>query len=159
MNPTDGFTHLTHILQASIAPVILVSGIGLLLLSLTNRLGRLIDRSRQLAREMPSAKGSQRTQIDAQISVIFQRARYLKFATLMSGLGILLLAVLIIGLFLCSLLALDGSAVIVVLFVSILLCLICSMSAFLLEVNLSLEALKVELGERRLAGSKDHPDP
>jgi len=41
-----------QILTASIAPVIVISGIGLLLLSITNRYGRAIDRVRLLAREL-----------------------------------------------------------------------------------------------------------
>ena len=37
-------------LQACITPVALISGVGLLLLTITNRLGRTIDRTRQLVR-------------------------------------------------------------------------------------------------------------
>ena len=36
-------TDLVPILQMAIGPVILISGVGLLLLSMTNRLGRAID--------------------------------------------------------------------------------------------------------------------
>lgn len=149
MNPENELVVLTHYLQASIAPVILISGIGLLLLSMTNRLGRLIDRSRQLAREITTVPPDQRGQINAQIDVIFKRAHYLKFATFMSGLSILLVALLIICLFLCSLFSVNGTLPIVALFIGILLSLIASMSAFLLEVHLNLTALKVELDDRR----------
>ncbi len=43
-----------QILTASIAPVIVISGIGLLLLSITNRYGRAIDRARLIMRELQS---------------------------------------------------------------------------------------------------------
>ena len=36
---------LIPILQLAIGPVILISGVGLLLLTLTNRFGRLVDRA------------------------------------------------------------------------------------------------------------------
>jgi len=39
-------------LQACITPVALISGVGLLLLTITNRLGRTIDRTRQLVAEL-----------------------------------------------------------------------------------------------------------
>src|SRR4051812_29821403 len=39
---------LVPTIQVAIGPVILISGVGLLLLSMTNRLGRVIDRARQL---------------------------------------------------------------------------------------------------------------
>ena len=41
-------TELIPILQIAVGPVILISGVGLLLLSMTNRLGRAIDRARIL---------------------------------------------------------------------------------------------------------------
>ena len=46
---------LIPVIQTSVGPVILISGIGLLLLSMTNRLGRIIDRSRLLVEALPSA--------------------------------------------------------------------------------------------------------
>ena len=45
-------TELIPILQIAIGPVILISGVGLLLLSMTNRLGRAIDRARILRQEL-----------------------------------------------------------------------------------------------------------
>jgi hypothetical protein len=45
-------TSVVQILTASIAPVIVISGIGLLLLSITNRYGRAIDRARLIMREV-----------------------------------------------------------------------------------------------------------
>ena len=39
---------LLPVLQTAIGPMILISGIGLLLLTMTNRLGRAIDRTRTL---------------------------------------------------------------------------------------------------------------
>ena len=38
------------ILQLAIGPVIVISGVGLVLLSMTNRFGRVIDRSRSLTK-------------------------------------------------------------------------------------------------------------
>ena len=42
---------IVPVLQMATGPVILISGIGLLLLTMTNRLGRAIDRARSLSRE------------------------------------------------------------------------------------------------------------
>ena len=46
---------LIPVLQVAIGPVILISGVGLLLLSMTNRFGRVIDRARSLARSLDDA--------------------------------------------------------------------------------------------------------
>ena len=48
-------TSVVQILTACIAPVIVISGIGLLLLSITNRYGRAIDRARLIMRELQSS--------------------------------------------------------------------------------------------------------
>lgn len=53
---------LVPVLQVSIGPVILISGVGLLILSMTNRLGRVIDRGRILDRELrPGSASDSRT--------------------------------------------------------------------------------------------------
>ena len=53
-------TELTPILQAAVGPVILISGVGLLLLSMTNRFGRVADRSRQLGEALRNAPLAER---------------------------------------------------------------------------------------------------
>ncbi len=40
---------LVPILQTAIGPTILISGVGLLLLAMTNRLNHILDRTRQLS--------------------------------------------------------------------------------------------------------------
>ena len=42
---------LIPVIQTAVGPVILISGVGLLLLSITNRFGRIVDRARLLARD------------------------------------------------------------------------------------------------------------
>ena len=43
---------LIPILAASIAPVIVISGVGLRLLSMTNRYSKVIDRARELIKDL-----------------------------------------------------------------------------------------------------------
>ena len=51
MSPTS-LEQIIPVLRDAIGPVILISGVGLLLLTMTNRLGRAIDRARQLQNEL-----------------------------------------------------------------------------------------------------------
>ena len=48
---------IVPVLQVATGPVILISGIGLLLLTMTNRLGRTIDRARIFAGNCRDASG------------------------------------------------------------------------------------------------------
>jgi len=136
---------LIPILQIAIGPVILISGVGLLLLTMTNRLGRVVDRSRLLARERRQMEGAGRVRCDAQIAILVRRARLIRLAILLAGSSVLLAALLIIVLFLTALLGLEDAWLIAALFVAGMLSLIGALVAFLLDINLSLVALELEV--------------
>ena len=55
-------------LQAAVGPVILISGVGMLLLSMTNRLGRTIDRARQLVDAKRGSSAEEHRRYDAEVS-------------------------------------------------------------------------------------------
>ncbi|TDU66571.1 uncharacterized protein DUF2721 [Prosthecobacter fusiformis] len=131
-------------LQFSIGPVILISGIGLLLLSMTNRYGRVIDRTRHLANDLRTA-GDDRPKLLQELTILARRARIIRAAIALSAVSVLLVALLIIGLFLGSLLSLNVAAIIVILFVLCLLSLIGSLLLFIFDINLSLKALWLEM--------------
>ena len=52
---------LVPVLQVAIGPVILISRIGLLLLSMTNRYGRIVERSRIVPATRRDAAGDEKT--------------------------------------------------------------------------------------------------
>src|ERR1044071_7185793 len=91
-------------LQVAIGPVILISGVGLLLLSMTNRLGRVIDRSRQLCEAVRRFTGEDRERMIAQLRIFSRRARLIRLSIGLATASVLLAAVLIIALFLSPLL-------------------------------------------------------
>lgn len=132
-------------LQLSIGPVILISGVGLLLLSMTNRFGRIIDRSRRLARDLSAAPGEDRGKILAQLAILSRRAKIVRAAIALGVASVLLAALLVISLFLGALFQLSIAAGIVGLFTLCMLCLISSLLFFISDVNLSLRAFWLEM--------------
>jgi len=148
------FHDLVPTLQLAIGPVILVSGIGLLLLSMTNRFGRVIDRSRASATELQSAAAEDRDRIIAQIRVLVRRARIVRSAIALAAVSVLLAGLLIISLFLAALLDIDLSVPIVLIFSGCILALIASLILFISDINLSLNALWLELPEECLRGAE-----
>src|SRR5690242_5924081 len=102
--PTSSLNQIIPVLQVAIGPVILISGVGLLLLTMTNRLGRAIDRARQLARELRELEGEDRKHVQVQVATIYRRARVIRLTIALASLSVLLAAVLIIMLFLTALL-------------------------------------------------------
>jgi hypothetical protein len=144
--PTTQLSQLIPVLQTAVGPVILISGVGLLLLSLTNRFGRAVDRARQLLREMRGASEDARKRLAGQVANLYERARLIQRAIVFSTLSLLFAAVLIITLFFTALMKWESALVITLLFICCLVSLIVSLIAFIMDIRLSLQALKLELG-------------
>lgn len=148
---------LIPVLQVAIGPVILISGVGLLLLAMTNRYARIIDRTRQLRQELPQVGGGQRAVDLAQLRVLLEQARLLRSALALAATSVLLASILVIAVFLGALLNLSSAGVVVTLFVSCLLSLILSLGFFLRDINLSLRALRLEVGPLEEPGPGQAP--
>jgi hypothetical protein len=147
--PATPLSELIPVLQVAIGPVILISGVGLLLLTLTNRYGRTIDRSRLLVRELRELVGADRTRLEGQIQILYRRARLIRLSILLAGVSVLLASLLIIVLFLTALWKLEVGLLISLLFIACMVSLSGSLVAFIRDMNLSLGALKLELGHRK----------
>ena len=132
-------------LRDAVSPVILISGVGLLLLTMTNRLGRAIDRSRILKRELKDLAGTDRVLIQAQIDILFRRAKIIRFSILSAVLSALMAALLVGTVFVCALLGWGLAWFAVITFIACLVSLSVSLIAFLGDIDLSLKALKLEL--------------
>jgi len=134
-------------LQLSIGPVILISGAGLVLLSMTNRYARVIDRARILAESLRQNSTGKNERILSQIQIIAQRARNLRLAIACVSTSLLLAAVLVISLFLITLLHIYAVGLIIVLFTLCMAALSLGLIIFIQDVNNSMAALRIELGD------------
>jgi hypothetical protein len=142
-------------LRDAIGPVILISGVGLLLLTMTNRLGRAIDRSRQLKQEFVNRTGEELEQTRAQVNILYRRATIIRRSIILAAASASLASILIVALFVGALFQIDFVWFVGLTFVACMLSLLCSMIAFIIDINLSLVALKLELDsvlEKRSAG-------
>ena len=146
MNNAITISQLLPILQTSIGPVILISGVGLLLLTLTNRFGRMLDRSRQLNQEYAAnPTGAKSEPLRTQIEIMMRRAGILRLSITLGAITVLLDAVLMLLLFLAAWLHLELSGLIAAVFCVALLSLIASMLAFIRDMNLALHAVRLEV--------------
>jgi hypothetical protein len=147
--PPTSLEQIIPELRDAIGPVILISGVGLLLLTMTNRLGRAIDRARQLKTEMPRRTEAEREQVQAQVAIIYQRAKLIRMSITLAALSALLAAALVVTLFLTALLQWQNGWPVSLIFIGCMVSLIASLVAFIRDINLSLRALKLELGDDR----------
>jgi len=148
-----GLSELIPLLQVAVGPVILISGVGLLLLSLTNRFGRAVDRSRQLIHELRQAGEPDRRHLKSQVEVLYRRARLIQISIILGATSVLFAALLIITLFFTALMRWDSAVILGLLvslfFIGCLLTLIGSIVTFIMDIHLSLKALKLEMGQEK----------
>ena len=138
---------LVPVLQTAVSPVVLISGVGLLLLTMTNRLGRIVDRARSLAMRLKDAGSEDPEPLHAQLAILSQRAKMLRRSIALAAFCVLFAALLVISLFVASLAGVDLPWLSAVFFILSLLCLIASLVEFILDVNRSLEATALEVGK------------
>jgi hypothetical protein len=136
---------LIPVLQTAIGPTILISGVGLLLLTMTNRLARTIDRARITARELPAVSEGDRVKGAEQVRILWRRARLIRLAIALASTSALFAAILIIVLFVTALLQAESAWLICTLFIICLACLVGSLVVFIHDINQGLAALRLEL--------------
>ncbi len=136
---------LIPVLQISIGPVILISGVGLLLLSMTNRLSRVIERARNLLSFSETVAGPIKERTLAQIDILWGQAQLIRKSILFAAVSVLSAAMLIIVLFVTALFGLEDAWLISILFMVCLFSLIASLITFITDINRSLGAFRMEL--------------
>lgn len=140
-------------IQLAITPVILITGLGSLLLTMTNRMGRIVDRTRALAGQARTATAvGERAHFESQLRILYRRAKIIRLAVTLVASSMFFSGLLVVMIFLAALLAISLTAPILGVFVVSVLLLLASLAAFLRDIFLSLKALGVEV-ERAL----DHP--
>lgn len=141
---------VVQILTASIAPVIVISGVGLLLLSITNRYGRAIDRARLLARDLEESdpESARRRHLNDQLGFTNERAHVLRSSMLYASTSIFFVSLTVLSLFAEQLLQLQKDFIAVPFFALCLISLVVSIYYSIRDITMSLSALELEVSER-----------
>ena len=137
----ENLESLTRVLQASISPVALVSGVGLLILSQTNRFSRVTDRLRELASERKAGAKSD-PRLDRQIDIFLRRARLLRLSIGAALFCVLFASMMVLMVFAMAVFDLPAQALVLCLFAVSLGSLILSLLVFLADMHLSLKAVE-----------------
>lgn len=131
-----------HIIQLAIAPVFLLTGVGTNMLVLTNRLARIIDRSRTLEERLEEPEGHTAEKEQAardELQVLFRRARKINRAIFLSTTCALLICMVVAALFVTDALDLRLASVIAGMFVLAMVSLTGSFVYLLREILLATE--------------------
>lgn len=129
-------TTIAHAIQLAVAPVFLLTGVAGILSVLTNRLARIVDRSRFLHGKSLSAEETNEA-IQTELKSLKQRARLIHWAIGLCTASMLLICSVVAVLFLGSFITLNMAVVIASLFVAAMFCLIMALLNFICEIFLA----------------------
>jgi hypothetical protein len=140
LGPTMPLGDIAHVIQLAIAPVFLLTAVGTLLMVLTNRLGRAVDRRRLLVARAPGLQDPVAAQAVAELGYLDRRVRIIYVAIALAVLCALLICILIAMAFVDAFLPMDFGRIIAVFFVLAMLALIGTLACFLREIFLAVSA-------------------
>ena len=136
--------NVAHIIQLALGPVFLLSGVGITLSMLTQRLSRIVDRARTLEdrREVTNSEPKLKV-IDKDLRVILRRSRYINSAIALCTTSALLTALVVTLLFASAFTPMSVGGVIAVMFVASMVCLSTAFLMFLIEVRIATNTLRI----------------
>ncbi len=134
---------IAHSIQLSVAPVFLLSGIGVFLGVLTNRLGRVVDRARPLEEKFEAASGPQADVLRARLRALARRARLINASITLATVSALLVAIVVALLFASAFVRFSLALPVAVLFVGSMFALVGALLAFLVEVRIATVTVRI----------------
>jgi hypothetical protein len=139
-------SNIGHVIQLAIAPVFLLTGVGTNLMVLTNRLARIIDRSRVLEDRLETGANEQYTN---ELDVLYQRSHLINLSITLSTTCGLLVCLVIAMLFLGDTTNVKLDQYIAACFVLGMLALIGSFSYLLREIFIASSNMRSRGRSRR----------
>jgi hypothetical protein len=155
----ESLSSLLPLIQLAITPVILISGMGALMITLTNRMARIVDRTRELAEAMPGATDDQRAHLEDQLQIMWRRSLMLRRAVTCNGLSMLVSCFMIVAIFVIAKFEVPLASVVLGLFVASIFFLGASLVDFLRDIFVSLHALKLQVDRARGKPTTNPPWP
>ncbi|HLQ24188.1 MAG TPA: DUF2721 domain-containing protein [Gemmatimonadales bacterium] len=131
---------VAQVIQLSVAPVFLFSGVGTMLVVLTNRLARIVDRTRALEGRPDGA--TENAAFLLELDTLHRRAYLIDWAVSLSTLAALLICCVVGVLFVGSFLNAAVTRPVAVCFVAAMAALIGALVFFLREILLATSGLR-----------------
>jgi hypothetical protein len=140
--------NVAKLIQLALGPVFLLSGVGITLSMLTQRLARIVDRARNLEdlRERTSEEARLK-RIDKDLRAIWRRTKYINGAIALSTISALLTTLVVTILFASEFTPMAAGVIVAVIFSAAMICLSLAFLMFLIEVRIAINTLRI--GEHR----------
>ncbi|MBA3315870.1 MAG: DUF2721 domain-containing protein [Planctomycetota bacterium] len=141
---------LAHAIQLAVAPVFLLTGVGAILNVLTNRLARIVDRTRVLEEGDGPVRDAYATA--AELVVLRRRGTLINSAIRFCTFSALLVSGVVAAIFLGTFVRIDFSLIVAATFVLAMLSLMAGLVSFLREVQAAIRFVRSHVGSRERPG-------
>jgi hypothetical protein len=141
MDAPSHVASVAQVIQAAVAPVFLLAGVGTTLNVLATRIGRIIDGARRMESRLPTAGPDEVRELHSRLRVLSRRATLINRAIALCVLSGLLVSLVVAALFVSASLYIDLASPIAVTFVIALLSLAAALLLFLREVFIATRSL------------------
>lgn len=146
-NCTETMEDFGSIIQATLTPVTLISGVGLLLLSMVNRYNHALDRVRLLLRDLHTRSESERKKLTQSINIIYARCRLIRRAILCVALSVVASGAIVLQTAIEALFGFQAFTIKALLLVLSIGLVVAAAILFVIEVTYSLHAVEIEIEE------------
>lgn len=144
MDTATEANQISHVIQLSVAPVFLLTGVGAMLNVLSARLSRTVDRARAFEARYATASTIEQDLLRAELRLQAHRARLTYAAMALCVICALLICSVIVALFASAFYTTAGlELAIASLFVAAMLAFIAALLLFLREVQLATNNLRI----------------
>lgn len=143
MQAISAIQDVSHVVQLALAPVFLLVAIASMLNLFTNRLSRIIDRSRVLTNMLESTPGDKQASIHAELVVLSRRSKHIGLAITLCTTTALLVCTVVVILFLGNFFQFGIAIPIALLFITAMLLIVAAFLIFLREILIATANLRI----------------
>lgn len=136
-------TTIAQTIQLSLSPVFMLAGIGALLNVLAGRLGRVVDRARQVEQLHPRSQGPEHDRHVYELRILDRRVRLISTGLSLAVGSAVMTCLVVAMLFVAELARLHIGTAVALSFILAMILLIASLAAFLIEVRVALLTLRI----------------
>ncbi len=141
---SSAYDEIGTTIQLSVAPVFLLVAIGSILNVVTTRLGRVVDRARNLETEVldnlhPALRAAQL----AELATLDRRMFFSNLSVNLFSASALLVAIVVAVLFIGEIAGGEAAALVAGLFILAMIGIICGLCAFLVEIAIATRSVRV----------------
>ena len=144
MNP-DNVIDVTRLIQLAVAPVFLLTAVGTIIGVLSNRLGRVVDRSRALEDRLRQLAPEGQKAVREELNILARRVRLVYASITLAVICALFVGLLIAVAFVDAFVTLDLSKFIGLLFIGAMLAFILALMVFLREIYLAVTSARTRM--------------